>query len=125
LLVVSGGIKRDRNTVAICNSDHAVLRLAVSWIRRLSDNTPNFSIHYHEDQDLGELCAFWSGQLGINAEALGYQRKSNSGRLKGRQWRSRHGVLSVRVQGTLLRARLEAWIDRVRADWLDSIPLGA
>jgi hypothetical protein len=41
--------------------------------------------------------------------------------MNGRSWRSEHGVLSVCACDTLLRARLQAWIDRVREDWgLDS-----
>jgi hypothetical protein len=44
-------------------------------------------------------------------------RKSNSNQLTGRRWRSRHGVLSVRVQDTLLRARMQAWTDRLRDQW--------
>jgi hypothetical protein len=40
--------------------------------------------------------------------ALCQQRKSNSNRMTGRRWRSRYGVLNVRVHDTLLRARLHA-----------------
>ena len=47
-----------------------------------------------------------------------FQRKSNSGQLKGRNWRSRHGVLTVCANDTYLRARLQAWIDCVQAAWL-------
>jgi hypothetical protein len=45
------------------------------------------------------------------------QRKSNSNQLTGRIWRSRHGVFMVRMQDTLLRARLQAWMDRLRSEW--------
>ncbi len=63
----------------------------------------------------------------IDGATIRMQRKSNSGQLKGRSWRSRHGVLSVGVHDTLLRARLQAWIDAVRREWrLDSAgPCGA
>jgi hypothetical protein len=46
------------------------------------------------------------------------QRKSNSNQLKGRTWRSVHGVLRVRVCDTQLRAKLEGWMDRLRESWL-------
>jgi hypothetical protein len=45
------------------------------------------------------------------------QRKSNSGQLRGRTWRSEHGVLTVCVNDTALRARLQGWIELVRDDW--------
>jgi excisionase family DNA binding protein len=117
-LYIAEGYKRDRNRVAICNSDQAVLRLALRWIRRLTDRPPEFSIQYHADQDLSTLRAFWSEALGIGPDTIRYQRKSNSGQLKRRQWRSRHGVLTVRVHDTYLRARIQAWIDGVRSEWV-------
>ena len=46
------------------------------------------------------------------------QRKSNSNQLAGRTWRSVHGVLTVRVCDTLLRAKLQGWMDRLRESWL-------
>jgi hypothetical protein len=55
--------------------------------------------------------------LDIKPSAIKLLRKSNSNQLSGRAWRSRHGVLSVRVQDTLLRARMQAWMDRLRAEW--------
>jgi len=48
-------------------------------------------------------------------------RKSNSSQLKGRKWRSEHGVLSVGTNDTHFRARLQGWIDRVEDGWIDSL----
>jgi len=45
------------------------------------------------------------------------QRKSNSNQLTGRIWRCEHGVLQVAAYDTLLRARLQAWMDCLRASW--------
>jgi excisionase family DNA binding protein len=117
-LYIAEGTKRNRNRVVIANSDEAVLRLATSWIRKLSDRKPSFWLQFHADQDVAELREFWGSALGIDPGAVSLQRKSNSGQLKGRHWRSRHGVLSVRVDDTYLRARLQAWMDRLRSEWL-------
>lgn len=51
-MYIAEGYKRDRNSVSIANSDAAVLRVAVFWIRRLTNKQPEFSIQYHADQDL-------------------------------------------------------------------------
>jgi len=91
--------------------------LATHWVRRLTEKTPTFSIQYNADQDLNELRKFWGGALGIEPDAIRLQRKSNSNQMAGRQWRSRYGVIAVRVQDTLLRARLQAWMDSLRAEW--------
>jgi excisionase family DNA binding protein len=116
-MYIAEGYKRNRNAVAICNSDEAVLRLAAGWIRRLTEKAPYFALQFHADQNLTQLRTFWSHVLGIHPDAIRLQRKSNAAQLKGRQWRSRHGVLSVRVSDTYLRARLEAWMDRLRSEW--------
>jgi len=65
-----------------------------------------------------KLQRFWGAQLHIDPERVAMQRKSNSGQLAGRTWRCVHGVLTVHVGDTLLRARLQAWIDRLRESWL-------
>ena len=117
-LYIAEGYKRDRNCVSICNSDAAVLRLALRWMRQLTSKPLSFAIQYHADQDMDELRAFWSDALGIGRDAIRLQRKSNSGQLKGRVWRCRHGVLQMRVCDTQLRARLQAWIDRLKDDWV-------
>jgi hypothetical protein len=59
------------------------------------------------------LCNAW-----IRRSQVRMQRKSNSNQLAGRTWRSVHGVLTVRVCDTLLRAKLEGWMDRLRESWL-------
>ncbi len=120
-LYIGEGLKRSRNCVAIANSDDRVLVVAVSWLRSLTDRHLTFSVQYHADQDLDELREFWGEALGIDGMSIRMQRKSNSNQLAGRTWRSEHGVLTVRVNDTYLRSRLQAWIDRIRQDWtLDS-----
>jgi len=116
-LYIGEGSKRCRNRVAICNSDPAIVKLSAAQLRSLSEKRLTFSVQYHADQDLNALRRFWAELLTTRPEAIRVQRKSNSGQLAGRRWRSPHGVLTVTVQDTLLRARLQAWMDRLRAGW--------
>jgi hypothetical protein len=116
-LYIAEGYKRNRNVVSVCNSDPAVVQVATRWIRRLTDRQLWFSIQYHADQDLDELREFWGRTLEIEAAGIKLLRKSNSNQLTGRIWRSQHGVLNVFVHDTLLRARIQAWMDRLRAEW--------
>jgi transcriptional regulator with XRE-family HTH domain len=126
-MYIGEGYKRSRNAVSIANSNPAVMKLATYWLRRISPKPLWFSIQYHEDQDLDELREFWAGELKIPADSIRLQRKSNSGRLNGRSWRSEHGVLTAGVHDTYTRARLQAWIDWLESGWweLDSDPAGA
>jgi AcrR family transcriptional regulator len=121
ILYIAEGYKRNRNRVSIGNSDEHIVAMCAGWLRRLTAKTPWFAVQYHADQDLDELRAYWSSVLEIDASMITLQRKSNSGQLNSRHWRSKYGVLTVGVSDTLLRARLQAWIDRLRMDWsLDS-----
>lgn len=103
------------------------MTMAAAWLRSLTPKALTYSIQDHADQKLDELRRYWGEILGIDGLAIQLLRKSNSGQLNGRSWRSARGVMSITVNDTYLRARLQAWIDRVRADWrLDSaVPHGA
>jgi hypothetical protein len=69
-LYIAEGSKRNRNRVALCNSDPAVIRVATSWMRRMTDKPLKFAIQHHANQDLHELSKFWSGALDIEPSAL-------------------------------------------------------
>jgi hypothetical protein len=92
--------------------------LCNAWIHRLTTGNVDYEVQYHADQDLGELRRFWGAQLGAEPEQVRMQRESNINQLAGRTWRSVHGVLTVRVGDTLLRAKLAGWMDRLRESWL-------
>jgi hypothetical protein len=92
--------------------------LCNAWISRLATGKLDYAVQYHADQDLDELRRFWGAQLDIRPEQVRMQRKSNSSQLAGRTWRSGHGVLTVRACDTLLRAKLQGWLDRLRESWL-------
>jgi hypothetical protein len=120
VLFMTEGFKRNRNVVSIANSDPVMIELATRWMRALSKRKLAYSIQYHADQDLEMLRGFWGNRLRIDPQSILLQRKSNSNRLTGRTWRSQFGVMTVCTHDTYLRARLEAWMDCLRREWLDS-----
>ena len=124
-LYLAEGSKRNRNVVAICNSDAAVLRVALNWMEHFSGGSFDYGVQYHADQHVDELRAYWSRELDIEPDMIRLQRKSNSGQLRKRTWRSQYGVLTVRCNDTLFRARLQGWMDCIREAWLDSTVPGA
>ena len=117
-LYVAEGYKRNRNTVQICNSDVSVMQVGTLWLRRFTRRPIVFSVQFHADQNLTELTAHWAQALNIQAEEIRLQRKSNSGRLGSRIWRSRYGVIAARTSDTLFRARLQGWMDRLQDEWV-------
>lgn len=117
VLYIAEGYKRSRNTVAIANSDPKVITMSTTWIRSLSGREPIIQVQYHRDQNPDELVAFWSTTTGLAENRVRLYPKSNSGELRTRVWRCEHGVASVEVYDTQLRARLGAWMDRIRSRW--------
>ena len=106
VLYMAEGSKRDRNTVEFVNSNPPMLVLAHRWIAELTTKSRMYyRLQYHVDQDLDELKRFWADLLNIAPESITVLRKSNSGQLSGRRFRSKYGLLSVRVGDTYLRAR--------------------
>ncbi len=138
------GYKRDRTRVALTNSDPAVMRLVSRWIRRLTDRVPFLSVHYESDPNQGqspsEIRRFWSETIGadvrsirvsatVAGDTLGatrvlpyeadYSALGMTTREPGEiRPHLRHGALTVTVEDTLLRARLQAWMHRMRESWL-------
>jgi hypothetical protein len=123
-LYIGEGYKRNRNTVSLANSDPAVIAIADHWIRRFAANPVTYSVQHHADQNLDELRRFWGELLKAPGETIRLQRKSNTSRLKARTWRCRYGVLTVTANDTYLRARLDAWMDQVKEEWLYTRPRG-
>jgi AcrR family transcriptional regulator len=111
------GYKRNRNELSFGNSDPQMVALAYWFLKSLVRNPIAFGLQYHADHDVEELKQFWGDLLGIDPQIIKPFRKSNSNKLAGRQFRSVHGLLTVRVSDTYVRARMQAWMDFVKSQW--------
>jgi hypothetical protein len=130
------GEQRDRTRVALTNSDPAVMRLVSRWLRRLTDKAPFLSLQYRSGQSLRELRDFWGDAVGAEPRAIRAARrksaspgesedgKAGQGASKGlgvgRTYAgvsSPHGLLTVAVEDSLLRARMQGWMHRARESW--------
>lgn len=121
VLYMAEGSKRQRNTVALVNSNPSIVRLAQRWIVHFTHNKVDYALQYHVDHDEQELKQYWAGILGIEADIIKTLRKSNSNKLRGRQFRSPYGLLTVRVGDTQFRARLQGWMDYIQAQWENGV----
>jgi hypothetical protein len=123
-LYIAEGYKRNRNCLSVGNSDPAVVVFVADWIRRFCDRPLDCSLQYHADQRPKQLITFWTEKLAVDPSRIRLQRKSNSSQLAYRKWRCQYGVMTVRVNDTALRARLQGWIDSMKSQWLDSLISG-
>ncbi len=119
-LYIAEGYKRSRHTVSICNSDPSVMLLADRWLRQFAMRSLDYVVTYHPDQQPELLRGFWGDYLGVSPATIRCQRKSNSGRMSGRVWRCRHGVMAIASHDTYFRSRMAAWVDLIKQDWTGS-----
>ncbi len=118
-MYIGEGTKKGRNTVAVCNSDPSVIQLCIYWIRQLAnpERRIGFELQHFEDQDVESLRIFWAEKVGTKPSNINPRLKTSSGKLSRRNWRSKYGVMTVRVGDTYLRAKLEAWMDWIKGQW--------
>jgi hypothetical protein len=124
-MYIGEGYKRSPNQVCVANSDPRVIVLATRWLSAMSRHKLIFSVQYQADQDPRQLSEFWASTLGIRPGDVRLLPKANSGQLRSRVWRCKHGVLAVTTNDTLLRAQLQAWMDCVQEQWVHSPADGA
>lgn len=117
LIYLTEGFRRTRNTVSVSNSNPHILSRTMEVLRRYSDKPVRATIQYYEDHAPTDLRAHWSKTLEIDQERIQMQPKSNSGRLVGRKWRSEFGVVSVAVDDTRFRSRVQGWMDGLQQQW--------
>ena len=120
-MYLAEGYKKSRNDVAIANSDPDIMTMAHYFMKLYAnpENTMEYRIQIHIDQDEDEIKQFWGDLMDICPDEVKTMRKSNSGKLSGRNWRSQYGVLTIRIGDTTFRSKLEAWIDYLKKQWLD------
>jgi hypothetical protein len=117
VLYMAEGSKRNRNKLSFVNSDPQLVKLAHFWLKQFSSRSFYYALQYHADHDPEELKVFWAELLGISPDDIRPTRKSNSGGLSGRNFRSVHGLLAVETGDTYLRSRMEAWMDFIKNQW--------
>jgi hypothetical protein len=117
------GTKKTRNAVAIANSSAEVMLLSHFWIQKFrnKEREIDYSIQIHIDQDEQEVKEYWAKLLDITPDMIVTIRKSNSGQLKGRKFRSEWGVFTIRANDTYFMAKIYAWLDYLRKQWLDRV----
>ncbi len=119
MIYLTEGYRKNKNVVDICNSNPRIIKLSYYWMSKLKTEGRkfDFSVQIHEDQYPEEIKNFWASILKINKEEIKIFPKSNSGKLKGRNWRSEFGVLNLRLNDTYFRSKIQAYMDKLEESW--------
>ena len=123
VLYLAEGFRKDRNVVAISNSNPRIIEFSYNCMRELATNLHFYlSFQYHADQDPEALKLFWSSLLQIRPEQIKPVPKTNSGHLKHRRFACEYGIFQVKVCDTRFRAELQALMDVLQEQWASPAP---
>ena len=101
------------NTVAVSNSDPALLQLVMRWFReacRVDEDKFRIQLHLHSGQDEAMLKTFWSETLGIPLRQFtkSYVKSEGTGHRKKLLYQ---GTVQVRISDGNLLHRIRGWIE--------------
>lgn len=107
------GHKKAKHTLGIANSDSSLIFLGKKWFNKINYHNKKllYTIQLHIDQDEEEVLNYWKDLLNISE--IKVTRKSNSGKMSGRRWNSKYGVLTVLIHDAYLKTKLDYWISQL------------
>lgn len=105
-----------RDTVELSTGDAEDAALAAHWLRRLSGARVNYVLDVVGGDDVIENVRSWSQRLDVGHERLRLRRRRFD-ELGPRAFEpAPDGVITIRTTDPVLQIRMQAWIDKVRAN---------
>lgn len=105
-----------RDTVALATGDPGDAALAAHWLRRLSGARVGYSLDVGPGDDVVENVRTWSRRLDVDHQRLRLRRRRFD-ELGPRAFEpAPDGVITIRTTDPVLQIRMQAWIDKVRAN---------
>lgn len=113
----AGGARSDDEAVAYATADPIDAALAAHWIRRLSGSRVGYVLDVDDGHDLVELVRFWAIRLHVDPERIRLRRRVSRYE-PGRRPAPlpARGLITVRSFDPVLRIRMQAWMDKARAN---------
>jgi hypothetical protein len=113
----AGGARSDDEAVAYVTADPIDAALAAHWVRRLSGARVGYVLDVDDGHDLVELVRFWATRLHVDHERIRLRRRVTRYE-PGRRPAPlpARGLITVRSFDPVLRIRMQAWMDKARAN---------
>ena len=104
------GDRKSKHQVGICNSNFILMDYFHKWFKVINFHNKKFDyfVQLHLDQDSEEIISYWKQILGVSE--IKTLMKSNSGRMKGRNWNCKYGVLTIRFCDAYLKSMISTWM---------------
>ncbi len=118
MMYLCEGHRKTRHRVSVANSDDTLMRLSVYWMRRINYRKKllHCTVQIHIDQDEDKIINFWN--LVLHPDTIKISRKSNSGKLSGRNWCSKNGVATIMIRDAYLKTKLDFWMDQLKKEFM-------
>ncbi len=119
MLYVAEGIRKDRGSFGITNSDPDIVLFAFRMMKRINihHKPVRIDLNLTETFDADDARRFWTKTLRANEDIHVHLRKEY-GSLKGRNWVSRYGIVRLRIYDTYVKTMVDVWIDLFKQDIL-------
>lgn len=118
LLYWAEGMKVDRNTVSLTNTDPAMLRFFISWLIQcgVSRQKLKARLHLYSDMNIQKQTRFWARELNFPVSTFRntYVKKSESNKRKNYKGRFGFGTCSVWIHSRDLYELIVMGIDVLR-----------
>jgi hypothetical protein len=110
-IYIGEGHRRSKNSVMVANTDPLIISLCIEHLRFFSKRKVKIRL-WCEKIELLKLKDFWADALGVHQDDIHFQEKKQ---VSSR--RSQYGIVSVAVNDTMFRNRLQGWVDKVKSTW--------
>lgn len=110
-IYIGEGHRRSKNSVMVANTDPLIILLCFEHLKLFSVRRVKIRL-WCEKSELPKLRDFWADALGVHQDDIHFQEKKQ---VSNR--RSQYGIVSVSVNDTTLRNRLQGWVDKVKSTW--------
>jgi hypothetical protein len=117
ILYITEGFRRTRWAPMVANSNPVIMSVCNYWFKELSNKKIEYILRLYEDHDFKKTLSFWSNLLSIKKEQIEVMKKNNNCKMKTRNWRNEWGILTIRVNDTYFRSRLQAYMDYLQKIW--------
>jgi hypothetical protein len=116
------GYRKNKWVVSLCNSDPSLIKYCTLWFQKINirHKEMKYKIQLHVDQNEKEIKKFWKNFLNINT--IKTIRKSNSGKMSGRNWNSKYGVLNIFFCDAYIKTMIDEWIILLKKDIINREP---
>ena len=115
LLYMAEGRKKGKDRIELTNSDPDIIRYGLKWFRLLNSRDKRIvaRVAIYPNHNSERVQRYWEDLLDLDEVSL-FQASSSRGHLTGRNWVNSNGTVSLVINDSYLKTKVDLWISLVR-----------